>query len=45
VAIVVLPLGLGAKTVVENLLAGHYGRRPFQHDQELVLAGEKLRYR
>ncbi|MEA1970549.1 MAG: hypothetical protein U9N37_02885 [Thermodesulfobacteriota bacterium] len=43
VAIVVLSLGLGAKTVVENLLAGYYVRQLFKQDQEVILAGEKGR--
>lgn len=41
VAIVVLSLGLGAKTVVENLLAGYYVRQLFKQDQEVILAGGK----
>ena len=41
VAVVVLSLGLGAKTVVENLLAGYYVRQLFKQDQEVILAGEK----
>ncbi|MEA3358996.1 MAG: hypothetical protein U9R17_06280 [Thermodesulfobacteriota bacterium] len=41
VAIVVLSLGLGAKTVVENLLAGYYVRQLFKKGQEVTLLGEK----
>lgn len=41
VAIVVLSLGLGAKTVVENLLAGYYVKQIFQKDQEVTLLGRK----
>lgn len=41
VAIVVLSLGLGAKTVVENLLAGYYIKQMFEEDQEVILAGDK----
>ena len=41
VAIVVLSLGLGAKTVAENLLAGYYVRQLFKQDQEVILAGGK----
>ena len=41
VAIVVLSLGLGAKTVVENLLAGYYVRQLFKQGQEVILAGGK----
>ena len=41
VAIVVLSLGLGAKTVVQNLLAGYYVRQLFKQDQEVILVGEK----
>jgi len=41
IGIVVLSLGLGAKTVVENLLAGYYVRQLFKQDQEVILAGGK----
>jgi hypothetical protein len=40
-AIVVLSMGLGAKNVVENLLAGHYVRQLFKQDQEVILMGGK----
>lgn len=43
VGIVVLSLGLGAKTVVENLMAGYYVRQLFKQDQDVILAGEKGR--
>ncbi|MEA3435036.1 MAG: hypothetical protein U9R43_01125 [Thermodesulfobacteriota bacterium] len=43
VGIVVLSMGLGAKTVVENLLAGYYVRQLFNQDQDVILAGEKGR--
>ena len=39
----VLSLGLGAKTVVESLLAGYYVRQLFKQDQDAILAGEKGR--
>ena len=41
VAIVVLSMGLGAKTVVENLLAGYYVKQIFKQDQEVILMGGK----
>jgi len=41
VAIVVLSLGLGAKTVVENLLAGYYVRQLFKQEQEVILVGKR----
>ena len=37
----VLSLGLGAKTVVENLLAGYYVRQLFKQDQEVMLVGKR----
>jgi hypothetical protein len=43
VGIVVLSLGLGTKTVVENLMAGYYVRQLFKEDQDVILAGEKGR--
>jgi hypothetical protein len=43
VGIVVLSLGLGAKTVVENLMAGYYVRQLFKEDQDVILVGEKGR--
>jgi len=39
VAIVVLSLGLGARSVVQNILAGYYVRQLFREDQEVVLVG------
>jgi len=39
VAIVVLSLGLGARSVVQNILAAYYVRQLFREDQEVVLVG------
>lgn len=39
VAIVVLSLGLGARAVVQNILAGYYVRQLFREDQEVLLVG------
>ena len=41
VAVVALSLGLGAKTVVQNLLAGYYVRQLFENGQEVILVGGK----
>jgi len=41
VAIVALSLGLGSKTLVQNLLAGYYARKLLEKDQQVILLGRK----
>jgi hypothetical protein len=41
VAIVSLSLGLGSKTLVQNLLAGYYARKLLEKDQQVILLGRK----